>query len=101
MKLQTFHTPHIHTHTDWIRHNTQAFGLYSYWLLVVGCPGNSYCSQNHPLTLQTKHWLGQAVCENNGNTTTVGGYVHATSPGYIPCIMQSTAKSALHWARQG
>jgi len=34
-----------HTHTQWIRHNTRAFDLFSYWLLVVGCPGNSYCSQ--------------------------------------------------------
>lgn len=57
-----------------MKHNTQAFGLFSYWLLVVGCPGNFYCfycfknpNPHSPSSMtKTKHWFGQVVRENNG-----------------------------------
>jgi len=97
----TYTHTHTHTHTHTEYDTTPKLSVYPpigcWWLVVLVTP---IVPKTSPSLSKTKHGLGQAVWENNGNTTTVGGYVHATSPGYILCIMQSAATSALRRALQ-
>jgi hypothetical protein len=89
MKLQPHLTPsrHRHIHTNWMQCNTQAFGLFSYWLLVVGCPGNSYCFQNPP-----PHSPSSMTKQNTGSGRQCGKTMGTQPPSvsrYMLCYVDT------------